>query len=61
MDESREKLIAAIWQMWGAISQSRADDIYNEKLNSLYEIGRKSMIYAGQIEDVDKNTESAVK
>lgn len=46
-----EKLVASLWMMWGAIVQSRADDIYNEKLNSLYNIGKEAMEYAGQMHD----------
>lgn len=44
-----EKLVASLWMMWGAIVQSRADDIYNEKLNSLYNIGKEAMERAGQV------------
>lgn len=44
-----EKLVASLWMMWGAIVQSRADDIHNEKLNSLYNIGKEAMERAGQI------------
>lgn len=50
LEREKEKLIAALWMMWGAIKQAHANEVYDESLCSLYEIGRQAMERSGQME-----------
>lgn len=51
--ENNEKLIAALWTIWGAIQQAKSTDAYNETLGTLYNISKEAMIRCGQIEKED--------
>lgn len=41
-----DKIMAALWTMWGAIQQAAKVNTYDETIKGLYEISREAMIRA---------------
>lgn len=50
MMDNEDKLLAAVWTMWGAIQNAHANDVYNENINSVYDIAKQAMERSGQLE-----------
>lgn len=50
MENESTKLIAACWEMWGAIQQAAMEDA-TDSFGSLYRIAHEAMVRAGQLSD----------
>lgn len=49
--ENNEKLLTALWEIWGAVQLAYNKDAYDNKMSKLYEIAKGAIVRTGQVKE----------